>query len=232
VFSIDRVVDLSRPIQEDMAVWPGMPAPSFDVMLNHEEHGIFVRKLHITEHDGTHIDAPAHFIKGGTTVEALAIDKLVCPAVVIDVSDRCEGRPDYAVAVADVERFESAHGRVPASSAALFRTGWDAFWDDHERFVGVVGELHFPGIGEDAARLLVEQRDVVGIGIDTLGIEPGSVGDLFPVHRDVTLPRGVWHLEGLVNLGQVPPVGAWLVVGSLPLVGGSGAPARVFALVG
>ena len=230
--SIERVVDLSRPIRDDMAVWPGMPAPSFDVMFNHDEHGIFVRMIHITEHAGTHIDAPAHFIKGGTTVEAIAIDKLVCPAVVIDVSDKCEGDPDYAVTVADVERFESAHGRVPTGSAALIRTGWDAFWDDPGRFVGVVGELHFPGIGKDAARLLVEQRGVVGIGIDTLGIDPGFVGDSFPVHRDVTLPGGIWHLEGLVNLGQVPPVGARLVVGALPLTGGSGAPARVFALVG
>jgi kynurenine formamidase len=231
MLSIDRVVDLTRPIQDDMAVWPGMPSPSFDVMFNHDEHGIFVRKLHITEHAGTHIDAPAHFIKGGTTVEALALDALVCPAVVIDVSDKCKDNPDYAVAVADVERFESAYGQVPAGSAVLIHTGWDAFWDDPERFVGVVGDLHFPGIGEDAARLLVK-RGVAGIGIDTLGIDPGSVGDAFPVHGAITLPAGAWHLEGLVNLGDVPPTGAWIVVGSLPLTGGSGAPARVYALVG
>ena len=102
MLSIDRVIDLTRPIRDDMAVWPGMPSPSFDVMFNHDEHGIFVRKLHITEHAGTHIDAPAHFIKGGTTVEALALDALVCHAVVIDVSDKCKDNPDYAVAVADV----------------------------------------------------------------------------------------------------------------------------------
>ena len=126
-----------------MAVWPGMPSPSFDVMFNHDEHGIFVRKLHITEHAGTHIDAPAHFIKGGTTVEALALNSLVCPAVVIDVSDKCKDNPDYAVAVADVERFESAYGQVPAGSAVLIHTGWDAFWDDPERFVGVVGDCIF-----------------------------------------------------------------------------------------
>ena len=87
-----------------------------------------------------------------------------------------------------------------------------------------------PGFGVDAARFLVEQRQVVGVGTDTLGIDPGCAAD-FPVHKQVTHPAGLWHLENLQNLRQLPALGAWVVVGVLPLVGGSGSPARVLALV-
>ena len=120
---------------------------------------------------------------------------------------------------------------MPRGSAALFRTGWDAFADDHERYMGPAGDLHFPGVSEEAALLLVEQRGVAGVGIDTLGIDPGNVSE-FSVHRHATLLHGVWNLECLVNLDQVPPVGALLIVGALPLAGGSASPARVLALIG
>ena len=125
----------------------------------------------------------------------------------------------------------TSHGQVPRGSAALFRTGWDAFADDHERYMGPAGDLHFPGVSEEAALLLVEQRGVAGVGIDTLGIDPGNVSE-FSVHRHATLLHGVWNLECLVNLDQVPPVGALLIVGALPLAGGSASPARVLALIG
>jgi kynurenine formamidase len=231
MFSIDRVVDLTRPIDGSMAMWPGTPAPIFETKVTVEDNGFFARYAHLWEHTGTHVDAPAHFVAGGATVESLGGDQLVCPVVVIDVTDVCAGQPDYAVTVGDVERFESAHGAVPRGCAALVRTGWDAFEADRERYMGPEGDLRFPGVGEEAARLLVEQRGVIGIGIDTLGIDPGNVSE-FSVHRHATLVHGAWNLEGLVNLDRVPPVGAWLVVGALPLVGGSGTPARVFALIG
>jgi kynurenine formamidase len=231
MISVDRVVDLTRPLDPDVAMWPGTPAPSFETKVTVEENGFFARLWHLWEHTGTHIDAPAHFISGATTVESLPLAGLVCPAVVIDVADRCAGKPDYAVTVDDVARFEAAHGAVPRGAAALIHTGWDVLGDDRERYMGPEGDLRFPGVGEEAARLLVEQRGVVGIGIDTLGIDPGNDAG-FSVHRHATLVNGVWNLEGLVNLDQVPPTGALLVTGALPLVGGSATPCRVFALIG
>ncbi len=231
MISVERVVDLTRPIEPRMAMWPGTPAPSFETGVTVEADGFFARLWHLWEHTGTHIDAPAHFISGGLTVEGLPLAGLVCPAVVIDVSDRCEGKPDYAVSTDDVARFEAAHGRVPAGSAVLLHTGWDVLGDDRERYMGPEGDLHFPGIGQQAASLLVEDRGVVGIGIDTLGIDPGN-DSAFSVHRNATLSNGVWNLEGLINLDKVPPTGALLVSGALPLVGGSAALARVFALIG
>jgi len=231
MISVERVVDLTRPIEPGIAMWPGTPAPSFETKVTVEENGFFARLWHLWEHTGTHIDAPAHFISGAMTVEDLPLAGLVCPTVVIDVSDRCEGKPDYAVSTDDVARFETAHGKVPAGSAVLLHTGWDVLGNDRERYMGPEGDLHFPGIGQQAASLLVEDRGVVGIGIDTLGIDPGN-DSAFSVHRNATLCNGVWNLEGLINLDKVPPTGALLVSGALPLVGGSAALARVFALIG
>jgi kynurenine formamidase len=229
--SVEQVIDLTRPIQEDIAMWPGTPAPSFETGATVEDNGFFARLVHVWEHTGTHVDAPAHFIGNGATIESIPASKLVCPAVVIDVAEKCDGRPDYAVTAKDVERFETDHGQIPRDSAVLIRTGWDVYGEDHERYMGPAGDLHFPGIGEEAALLLVQKRGVIGIGIDTLGIDPGNVSE-FSVHRHATLSHGVWNLEGLVHLDLLPPVGALLVTGVLPLVGGSAAPARVFALIG
>jgi len=115
-------------------------------------------------------------------------------------------------------------GPIDAGSAVLALTGWERYRSDAERYVGGA----FPGFGVGAAELLLERR-VVGLGIDTLGVDPGAAAD-FPVHH-MTLPAGLWHLEGLVNLAELPARGALLVVGALKLVDGSGTPARVFALV-
>jgi kynurenine formamidase len=119
------------------------------------------------------------------------------------------------------------HGAIPAGAAVLLCTGWDAYVADGDRYVG--DPLDYPGYGGDAAALLVE-RGVAGIGIDTLGVDSGRNASRSPVHK-TTLPAGLWHLEGLVGLGDVPAVGATLVVGVPPLVGGSGMPARVLALL-
>jgi len=231
MISVERVVDLTRPIEPGVAMWPGTPAPSFETKVTVEENGFFARLWHLWEHTGTHIDAPAHFISGGTTVEGLPLAGLVCPAVMIDVADHCAGKPDYAMTLDDVARFEAEHGQVPAGSAVLVRTGWDVLGDDRERYMGPEGDLHFPGVGEEAATVLIAERGAVGIGIDTLGIDPG-VDSAFSVHRHATLVNGAWNLEGLINLDKVPPTGALLVAGALPLVGGSASLARVFALIG
>jgi kynurenine formamidase len=122
---------------------------------------------------------------------------------------------------ADVAAYEARHGPVRPGSAVFLHTGWTP---------SSRGSLEFPGFGLDGARVLVEERGVVGLGVDTLGVDPGRATD-FPVHRELSLPRSVWHVENLTGLWQVPPVGAWAVVG-VPKVGGaSGFPARVLALI-
>ena len=157
--------------------------------------------------------------------------RFVRPVAVIDISAAIAGEPDSVLTLEQVSAFEAAQrahpGRVRPSSCA---PAGRSFNTDSARYAKHPGTLRFPGFGADAARFLVEERGAVGLGIDTLGIDAGIDAD-FVVHRQVSHPRGVWHLEGLQNLASLPPLGAWVFVGVLNLVDGSGGPARVLALV-
>ena len=226
------VIDLTQPYGPSTIVWPGSHPPEFITVENHAEHGCFARAVHLYEHTGTHLDAPAHFVDGAETVDQISAERLVCPLAVIDIAAPCAKNPDYALTIADIERSEAAHGAIPAGSAVLVHTGWGQRYRDAGRYITMDGDggLRFPGVGREAALWLIDKRRITGIGIDTMGIDPGADRD-FTVHRHATLPNGVWHLEGLVNLEKLPARGATIFVGVLPFVGGSGAPARVIALI-
>jgi kynurenine formamidase len=220
-----RVVDLAQPLSSATAVWPGMQQLSARATDSYADGGAFARDLTFGEHTGTHLDAPAHFHEGGATVEGIPVDDLVCEAAVIDIREACALDGDYTLSAADVIEHESAHGPLPPRAAVLVCTGWSEHRSDGARYVG---DLRFPGVSAEAARLLIAQG-AAGIGIDTLSVDAGLSTD-FAVHC-LTLPAGLWHLEGLVNLELLPPRGALLVVGAPPLVGGSGVPARPLALL-
>lgn len=212
-------------------LWPGSDAIATETVGEIEVEGWFARTLRTPEHAGTHMDAPAHFDPGGRTVDGFVAGELVVEAAVIDAREACERDPDHALEATEIEAFEAAHGRLPESGAVLLCTGWDRHRDDPAAMLGADrgGGLRFPGFAPSAAELIVE-RGAAGIGIDTLSVDPGAASS-FPVHH-TTLPAGLWHLEGLVALDRLPPRGATIVIGVLPLAGGSGAPARVLALVG
>jgi kynurenine formamidase len=192
--------------------------------------GAYARNLRLPEHSGTHLDAPSHFAPGGRHAADIPPERLVVPCAVIDVRARCADDAAFTLEREHVTEAERADGAVESGSAVLLWTGWEDRRGDADRYLGgpTEAELAFPGFGVSAAQALLE-REVVGLGTDTLGIDPGHARD-FPVHH-LTLGAGLWHLEGLVNLGAVPARGATLVVGALRLVDGSGTPARVFALV-
>jgi len=225
-----QIVDLTQPLDERTVMWPGAPGPVVKEFLTISHDGFFNRQITFVEHTGTHVDAPCHMVEGAQSVDQIDVSNLVRPVAVIDVSEDMAGDPDSILTLEQVRRFEDQHGRIPDGSAVFLRTGWEDVNTDAARYANAPGTLRFPGFGPEAARFLVEERAAVGLGIDTLGIDPGSDAD-FIVHRQISHPRGVWHLEGLMNLAQLPPLGAWVVVGVLPLTGGSGGPARVLALV-
>jgi kynurenine formamidase len=224
------VIDLTAPLSPDTVLWPGLPPVRAETVFQLERDGAYGRVLTLPEHSGTHLDAPAHFVATGVRTDELPAERLVVPCAVLDVRERCAADPDFALSRADVEELEARDGPLEAGSAVLLLTGWDARADTAAAWFGdeAPARLQFPGFGHSAAQLLVE-RGVVGIGIDTPGVDRGS-DPAFPVHN-TTLPAGLWHLEGLVGLAALPARGALLVVGALKLAGGSGAPARVLALV-
>jgi kynurenine formamidase len=196
-----------------------------------ERDGYYLRRFSMGEHSSTHLNAPNSFHANGASVDWYSAESLVLPAVVMDVCAQIAGNPDYALLHAAVLAWEHRHGLVSGGSVVLLYTGWQAKWDDPAAYFGqdTRGGLHFPGFSVDAARFLLEERGVAGVGIDTPGVDPGQ-DSTFPTNRLVLeQPRIV--LENLTNLDQLPPVGTTLVIGILPLEGGTGTPASVVAFV-
>ena len=220
------VIDLTQPLGPRTALWPDSNPIAAHATGLLERDGHYARDVTLPEHSGTHFDAPAHFAPGGAYAHEMEADRLVVPCAVIDASAECAADPDYTLGAERVERDEAEHGPLPEGGALLLRTGWDEFTGEPGRYVL---DMSFPGFAPDAAQLAVD-RGLTGLGIDTLSVDPGHASDDVPVHH-VTLPAGLWHLEGLVNLAALPPRGATLFVGALKLVDGSGTPARVLALV-
>jgi len=182
------------------------------------------------EHYGTHLDAPAHFPPGKTTVDQIPVKQLFGPAVVIDVRAESGKNSDYQLAGARIEDWEKRHGRIPEGAIVLLRTGWASRWPDVRKYRNqdAQGKMHFPGFSPEAAKLLIE-RKVSGLGCDTLSIDHGASSD-YAVHH-LALGAGLYQLENLADLSELPETGAFLIVAPIKLEGGSGGPARTFALL-
>jgi kynurenine formamidase len=180
---------------------------------------------------GTRIDAPARFARGLWTVDQIPTDRLLAPLVVLDVSANIANHPDYQISVEDIARWEQAHNQIPLGSIVIVRTGWDSRWNsvNDYRNADRKGTMHFPGYSPDAAKFLVEGRNALGLGIDTLSIDYGPSKD-FPV-RQYTLAHSVYQLENVANLDRAPATGGMVVVAPTKLESGSSGPVRILALV-
>ena len=226
-----RVLDLSYAINDKLVPWPG-DEKFFEAKVNAtiEKNGYFTRSFWMLEHYGTHLDAPAHFPPGKATVDQIPAKQLMGPAVVLDV--RAEGAKDadFQLTAASVEEWEKRHRRIPEGAIVLLRTGWASRWPDPQRYRNqdAQGKMHFPGFSAGAAKLLIE-RKVSGLGCDTMSIDYGASGD-FAVHH-LALGAGLYHLENLADLTELPESGAFLIAAPIKLEGGSGGPVRVFALL-
>ncbi|GLW22464.1 cyclase family protein [Microbispora triticiradicis] len=188
------------------------------------------------EHTGTHFDAPVHWVTGrdGEDVSQVAPARLIAPAVVLDFSAQSAENPDFLLEIDHVKAWESEHGPLPDGGWLLYRTGWDVRAHDQGEFLNAdeTGP-HTPGMSADCARFLAEETPIAGIGVETVGTDAGaahSFDPAFPCHSFL-LGAGKYGLTQLRNLDRLPPVGAVVIAGPLPIVGGSGSPVRVLALV-
>ena len=226
-----RVLDLSYAINDKLVPWPG-DEKFFEAKVNAtvEKNGYFTRSFWMLEHYGTHLDAPAHFPPGKTTVDQIPAKQLFGPAVVVDVRAESEQNADYQLGAARIEDWEKRHARIPEGAIVLLRTGWASRWPDVKKYRNqdALGQMHFPGFSPDAAKVLIE-RKVSGLGCDTLSIDYGASSD-FAVHH-LALGAGLYHLENLSDLSELPETGAFLIVAPIKLESGSGGPVRVFALL-
>lgn len=226
-----HVLDLTHTIREQTPTYDDGENFIARTVATREKHGYFAREICLPEHYGTHLDAPAHMAAGGWTVDEIPAERLARPLVVIDVSAKTEADADYRISVDDFAAWEGVRGYLPEGAVVLVHTGWDQRWHSPQAYRNsdALGAMHFPGYSVEAAKFLVEARAAIGIGIDTLSVDAGiAVG--FPVHH-FCAARSVYHLENLANLTAAPAAGAMVIVAPAKLAGGSGAPARVLALV-
>ena len=224
-----QILDLGHALGPDNPAWPGDDHP-FEATTNatYQKNGYFTRKFTSLEHFGTHLDAPAHFVKGGWTVDQIPVKRLYGPAVVLDVRAESGKDADYRLSPDVITHWEARNGRIPAGAIVVMCTGWSARWGDQKSYRNMdsAGVMHFPGYSTEAVKVLIE-RGVVGLTIDTLSVDYGPSKD-FPVHQ-LSHGAGLYHVENLADVSILPEKGAYLVVAPIKLEGGSGGPARVFA---
>ncbi len=226
-----QVVDLSHRIHQGIPQWPGDPPVEFETVAGRNREGYHLRRFSLGEHSGTHICAPSSYHPEGATVDDYPAESLIMPAVLIDARQQAAANPEYALSREDVLGWEDSHGPVPAGALMLMLTDWPDKWDDPAAYLGqdAAGGLHFPGFGVAAARFLLEERGIAGVGVDTPGVDPGQDEALTVSRLVLEQPRIL--LENLTNLDQLSATGATLVVGILRLKGGSGSPASVLAFL-
>ena len=232
-------VDLTHELAEDSPFWPTAEGFRHEVAYYGQTPGGWFYSsynLALSEHGGTHLDAPIHFAAGRQTADQIPLDRLIGPAAVIDVSAASAANRDYRFTVADLERWERAHGRLPDGAILLFHTGFSKFWPGRKAYMGTdergpdaVAKLHFPGLSEELGRFLVERRKVAAVGLDTPSLDYGQSKD-FIVHR-ILLGANIPGFENVADLHQLPAKGATAVALPVKIRGGSGGPLRIVALV-
>lgn len=229
-------VDLTHPFSAQSIYWPTDTAGFQLEQLAYgtTPGGFFYSSYRYAsaEHGGTHLDAPIHFAEGRQASDAIPLANLIGPAVVIDVSARAH--PDYLVTVDDLTGWEAAHGPIPDGAIVVVRTGWGARYGDRTAYLGTdltgadaVPQLHFPGLGPDAAQWLVDNRQIDAFGIDTPSVDHGQSTD-FRSHV-ILYERNIPGFENVANLEALPEAGSFVVALPMKIAGGSGGPLRIVA---
>lgn len=242
--SFSRLADLAHPVTPGMPLWPGDPPVSFRTVATQDADGYDLRSFTLGEHSGTHVNAPGSFLPGGADVRHAAPWPLLLPLAVLDMRARAACTPDARCTVADVLAWEAEYGAVPEGCLFVCNTGWHRLWSQPDRFMGLHRDgghdggghdagiqvaTRFPSYEPEAVRLLVHERGVRGIGIDTHGVDAPDDAQ-FRCNR-MALAAGAVVVECLAALDGLPATGAHVLLAPLALAGGTGAPVAVTAFV-
>ena len=230
--STENIVDLTHTLDEN---FPFIPIPGITFPFKKipiatiEKNGVAANAWEIHEHIGTQIDAPSHFFADGLSLEQMSVRNFIAPLAVIDISERAKTNADTMLTIEDIKNWEKKYGRLPKGAAVFMYSGWDAKIKDAKAFLNLDGTntLHFPGFSAEAATFLVREREVVGIGVDTLSLDTGN-DKAYKAHK-AWLAAGKWGVECVANLKQVPPVGATVFVGASKVGGATGGLVRLIA---
>ena len=238
-----KVVDLTQPLGPSTPVigLPPMFAPSpgvtIETISRYDEKGPawYWNTIRMGEHTGTHFDAPIHWLTGrdlpDNACDTIPVARFIGPACVIDVTNDVSRDPDFLLTPDRVEQWETEHGRIPAGAWVLLRTGWSRRVGPS--FVNAREDgPHSPGFAPRTSALLAEDRDVLGVGVETIGTDAGQAGTFqppFPNHATMH-GAGKFGLASLCNLDQLSATGAVVIAAPLKIVNGSGSPLRVIAI--
>ncbi len=233
------IVDLSHPFDTDTIYWPTEDGFELDVeAAGMTDAGYYysANRFAGAEHGGTHVDAPIHFAEGRWTVDQIPLERLIGPAIKIDVRDQCDADRNYQVRISDFKAWEIEHGRIEPGSIVLLDTGFARHWPNRALYLGTealgaeaVAELSFPGLHPDAAVWLVAERNIHAVGLDTASIDRGQ-STLFESHR-ILFGANVPAFENLAQLELLPPRGFDVFALPMKIGGGSGAPLRAIAVL-
>ena len=240
-----KVIDLSQPLNEQTPVIH-LPEPfantggfKYVQLSNYDETGPgwYWNDFVAGEHVGTHFDAPNHWITGRENdgVDTMPIKNMIGEACVINVTEKCAVNPDYLLTVEDIEAFEEEHGRISEHTWVILHSGWGKYGQNSDLFfnVGDDGMPHTPGFSVEASRFLVNERNILGVGVETVGTDAGIAATFdppFPNHHFMH-ESNRYGLAQLTNVDQLPPRGAIIIATPLNITGGSGSPIRPIALV-
>jgi kynurenine formamidase len=239
------IIDLTQPLGPETPViglppmFASSPGVTIDVISHYDEKGPawYWNTLRLGEHTGTHFDAPVHWVTGkdlkDNACNTIPARRFIGPACVIDVERDAERNADFLITPSGIDAWEKQYGRIPSGAWVLLRTGWSrrrtptAFLN-----VGPDGP-HSPGFDQAASRMLAHDRDILGVGVETIGTDAGQAGTFnppFPNHA-IMHGAGKFGLASLCNLDRLPPVGAVVIAAPLKIVNGSGSPVRALAIV-
>ena len=239
------VVDLTQPLGPETAViglppiFGASPGVTIDVISKYDDKGPawYWNTIRMGEHTGTHFDAPVHWVTGkdlaDNACDTIPVRRFVGPACVIDIEREAATNPDFLVTPERIAQWESQHGRIPQASWVLLRTGWSRR-GGAAAFLNVAADgPHSPGFDANTSRLLAVERDVLGVGVETVGTDAGQAAMFDPPFPNHTIMHGAgkFGLASLCNLDRLPPTGAIVIAAPLKIVNGSGSPLRVLAIV-
>jgi kynurenine formamidase len=235
--TVPQIIDLSYAFDENTVYWPNNDSFKHNqVAYGRTPTGYWYSSytFSASEHGGTHLDAPIHFGEGKQSVEQIPIEKHIGPGVKISVADKVAQDRDYRITAADIQAWEQRMGRIPDGAIVLVHTGWGQHWGNRTDYLGTAklndpSDLHFPGIAQDAAEFLAQQRRVSMVGIDTPSLDYGPSKD-FIAHQ-VLNGANIPGLENVANLEQLPERGYLIVALPMKIAGGSGGPCRIVALL-
>lgn len=229
ISALCMLIDLTHTLSPEIPTWEGTCGFQQTITVDYSTYPqahCRVQELSLFAGIGTHMDAPAHFITGGLTIEQIPLEKLCVPLCVINVS--AQANQNYLISPDDIHEYERTYGVITPNSLVIGYTGWERLWHNPAAYRNAdsSGRMHFPGFSLKAAQLLLE-RAIAGIGIDTLS--PDGEDLTFPVHKAL-LGAGCYIIENIANANILPPCGARAIVMPIKIKGGTEAPVRVIAL--